>query len=160
MISITKEYSKLCRTPTPWTHVRQSDTLYTPNVGVFHEVLCGNLRLRFGCSSPLSDEIDTRFLADLLRHVASTYFFRMRGEGFLMICRVPSKESRAFRKSNFSNRSRHIHAKVLDREKSGTEILQVSGTWQGLIKEKYPHASKLIRFKTNLHHEKSQSCWE
>jgi DNA-binding CsgD family transcriptional regulator len=96
--------------------------------------------------SPLTDGIGLHFLAELLKRVTATYFFRIRGEGFLMICRAPSKQSEAFRKSNTASRFRSVHVKVLNTEKSGEEILQVSGTWRELT----PHSSKITKFMKSV----------
>jgi DNA-binding transcriptional ArsR family regulator len=95
---------------------------------------------------PLSGETGFRFLGNLLKHTASTYLFRMRGEGFLIICQIPSEEFDAFRKLNAANPSYGVHVKVLDREKSGDTTVQVSGTWQELTKGGNYHLSNIARF--------------
>jgi DNA-binding NarL/FixJ family response regulator len=96
--------------------------------------------------SPLTDGIGLRFLAELLKRVTTTYFFRIRGEGFLMICRAPSNQSELFRKSNTASQFRRVHVKVLSKEKSGEEIIQVSGTWRELT----THSDKIAQFMRSI----------
>ncbi len=92
----------------------------------------------------VSDKMSASLLSELLRHVVTTYFFRIRSEGFLMICMLPSKELDLL-KPQLANQPQIIQVKVLNSEKGGNDLLQVSGTWQALIKDK-AYADKVIQF--------------
>jgi hypothetical protein len=94
---------------------------------------------------PLADGITTRLLEDLLRRVEVTYLFRIRGEGFLVICRVASHTVLG-NPMLVKNLSRRFHVKILNRDKSGAEILQLSGTWNKLFNSKNSDTSRVIRF--------------
>jgi hypothetical protein len=79
---------------------------------------------------PLEQEPETRFLADLLSHVERIQFTRLDSRGFLFICRVPKSELAVLRRKLKSNYGFHeIHAGLVMRDKSGSEVLQVSGRW-------------------------------
>jgi hypothetical protein len=93
---------------------------------------------------PFSDETGARFLTGLMRQAESTYFFRMRGEGFLLICRVPSKASEMLRRSLPAEGPGHFSVAVLNSDES-EEILQISGTWDGLITQQ-DRAGRLVQF--------------
>lgn len=83
-------------------------------------------------------------LADLSRRVVSTDLFQLRSKGFLMICRVSSHSDLMAlpRVGHYGG----VHVKVLSREKSGAEVLQISGAWRSLFDAGTYDANKLMRF--------------
>ena len=99
---------------------------------------------------PLTKEVGFRFLGTLLNRATSIYLFRLRGEGFLIVCRVPSKQFEALRKLNAASGSHGVHLKSLNKEKSGDEIIQVLGTWKGLTERRAFHSSKIAAFMKSI----------
>jgi hypothetical protein len=87
-----------------------------------------------------------RLLADVLAHSESTHFLKIRGEGFLLICRVASKELQLLRGSVTGKGPRGVQIKTLGEERSGVQILQVSGSWQGLASSEGQGGSRAVDF--------------
>jgi len=92
-------------------------------------------------------------LADVLTHSESTHFLKIRGEGFLLICRVPSKELQLLKRSIPGKGSRGVQIKTLGEEKSGVQILQVSGSWEGLASSKGRGGSRAADFLRSIGRE-------
>ena len=78
---------------------------------------------------PVVDRSETSPLADCLKHVRVVQVLQFRSEGFLLLCRGSREESALFRNCLSARDSRRISATVLSTEKSGAELLLVSGKW-------------------------------
>jgi len=96
---------------------------------------------------PLSNEIDA-LLQGLLNRLISTDLFQLRSEGFLMLCRVFSHSE--LEASLAKNQLRHVTIKVVGREKSCAEVVQISGTWRGLFPARHRNTDRLIHFLESL----------
>lgn len=102
---------------------------------------------------PLSDRGGAGLLADILTRSESTHFLKIRSEGFLMICRVPSKELPLLRSSISGKGPRGVHVKALGEERSGVQVLQVSGTWQGLVASEGHGGSRVVDLLKSVERE-------
>jgi predicted DNA binding protein len=63
---------------------------------------------------------------------------------------MPSKQSEALRKLNPASGRYNVRLKSLNKEKSGDEIIQVSGTWKGLTEGRASHSSKIAAFMKSV----------
>jgi hypothetical protein len=97
-----------------------------------------------------SDKI-SGFLEDLSRRVVSTDFFQVRSKGFLMICRVSSHSG--LMDSRRADKYRGVQVKVLSRERSGAEVLQISGAWRSLFDAGAYDTNRLMRFMESASRE-------
>jgi hypothetical protein len=89
---------------------------------------------------PIAAESQTSSLTEALEHVHVIQVLEFRSEGFHLICRGSREESEAFRRFLSSLDSHNLSATLLNTEKSGAQILLVSGRW--LVGE---HDGKLDR---------------
>ena len=78
---------------------------------------------------PIAEQSETSFLTKALKHVHVVHVLEFRSEGFLLICRGSREESELFRKSLSNADSHNVSVALLNTEKSGAEILLVSGKW-------------------------------
>jgi hypothetical protein len=78
---------------------------------------------------PVADRSETSPLANCLKHVRAVQVLRFRSEGFLLLCRGSREESELFRDCLSARDSHRVSATVLSTEKSGAELLLVSGKW-------------------------------
>lgn len=78
---------------------------------------------------PMAEQPETFFLTKALEHVQILHVLEFRSEGFALVCRGSRQESKRFRESLSIDDSHHVRVTVLNREKSGSEILLVSGKW-------------------------------
>ena len=101
----------------------------------------------------LSERGGAGLLADVLTHSESTHFLRIRSEGFLMICRVPSKELPQLKGSISRKGLRGVQIKALGEERSGVQILQVSGSWQGLASSEGHRSNQAVDFLRSIERE-------
>jgi hypothetical protein len=88
----------------------------------------------------IDENSETSFLIKALRHLDILNVLEFRSQGFLLLCRGSHEESELFRESLSSDDSHNITVKILNREKSGSEIMLLSGRW--LISK---HAGKRYR---------------
>ena len=72
---------------------------------------------------------ETSFLIKALKHLEILNVLEFRSRGFLLLCRGSRDESELFRESISSDDSYNISVKILNKEKSGSEIMLVSGGW-------------------------------
>ena len=72
-------------------------------------------------------------LVDILKHAESTHFLELRNEGFLVICRVAPKGLATLKERPRAWKTSSMRVKVLSKERRGTQILQVSGEWRGMM---------------------------
>jgi hypothetical protein len=78
---------------------------------------------------PIDEESQTSALTEALRHVHVVQVLEFRSEGFNLICRGTREESEQFRRFLSGRASPYLTATVLNKEKSGAEVLLVSGRW-------------------------------
>jgi len=78
---------------------------------------------------PISEDSETAFLTRALNHVRVLHVLQFRSEGFLLVCRASRMESELFRASLPRDASHRIGVTVLNRERSGSATLLVSGRW-------------------------------
>jgi predicted DNA binding protein len=78
---------------------------------------------------PISKESQTSPLTEALKHIRVVQVLEFRSEGFVLICRGTREESELFRKSISGRPRDNIRATVLNTDKSGAEVLLVSGKW-------------------------------
>jgi len=79
---------------------------------------------------PLSREPETRFLTRLLKPVKTIQFARLDSRGFLFVCRVMRGDLPDFKENLKPKGGFHdIRATSITSERSGAEVLQVSGHW-------------------------------
>jgi hypothetical protein len=102
---------------------------------------------------PLSERGGAGLLADVLTRSDSTHFLKIRSEGFLMICRVPSKELPLLKGSISGKGPRGVQVKALGEERSGVQILQVSGNWQDLASSKGQGDSRVVNLLKSVETE-------
>ena len=77
----------------------------------------------------IDEKSETSFLIKALKHLDILNVLEFRSRGFLLLCRGSHEESELFRHSISGDDSHNISVKVLNKEKSGSEILLVSGRW-------------------------------
>lgn len=94
---------------------------------------------------PVADDTASHLLENLLHRIELTYLLRIRGEGFLMVCRLAQNSEPEQMPTPLSH---GIHVKVLSRDKSGSEILQISGTWKKLFP--YQKNGKIMEFMSSI----------
>jgi hypothetical protein len=78
---------------------------------------------------PVADRSETSPLSNCLKHVRVVQVLQFRSEGFLLLCRGSREESELFRNCLSARGSHGVSATVLSSEKSGAELLLVSGKW-------------------------------
>ena len=78
---------------------------------------------------PIAERSETSFLTKALRHVHVVHVLEFRSEGFLLICRGSREESDLFRDSLSDGGQHNVGVTLLNTERSGAEILLVSGRW-------------------------------
>jgi hypothetical protein len=72
---------------------------------------------------------ETSFLIRTLEHLDILNVLEFRSRGFLLLCRGSPEDSKLFRESISSRDSHNISVTVLNKEKSGSQIMLVSGRW-------------------------------
>ena len=77
----------------------------------------------------IDENSGTSFLIKALKHLDILNVLEFRSQGFLLLCRGSHEESELFRHSISGDESHDISVKVLNKEKSGSEIMLVSGRW-------------------------------
>ena len=83
---------------------------------------------------PIAKESQTSPLTEALKHIRVVQVLEFRSEGFVLICRGTREESELFRKSISGRPPYNVSAAVVNREKSGAEVLLVSGKWLAGVK--------------------------
>jgi DNA binding protein with HTH domain len=78
---------------------------------------------------PIAEHSETSFLIQALKHIHVVHVLEFRSEGFLLVCRGSREEAELFRRSLSSGDSHNIGVTLLNTERSGAEILLVSGRW-------------------------------
>jgi hypothetical protein len=76
----------------------------------------------------IDENSETYFLVKALKPLEILNVLEFRSSGFLLLCRG-SREDSEFFINSLSHDSRHVHVTILSKEKSGSEILLVSGKW-------------------------------
>jgi hypothetical protein len=78
---------------------------------------------------PIAAESQTSALTEALSHVHVVQVLEFRSEGFHLICRGSREECERFRRFLAGPKSRNLTATLLNTEKSGAQVLLVSGRW-------------------------------
>ena len=78
---------------------------------------------------PIAPESQSSTLTEALKHVHILQVLEFRSEGFHLICRGSREESEAFRRFLSSRYSHNLNATLLNTERSGAQVLLVSGKW-------------------------------
>src|SRR5271169_4758892 len=74
----------------------------------------------------IDQDSETSFLIRALKHLEIMNVLEFRSRGFLMLCRGSQKESGRFKELLDSDDSHNITVTILNKEKSGFEVLLVS----------------------------------
>ncbi|MGA2664036.1 MAG: hypothetical protein ABSF83_03745, partial [Nitrososphaerales archaeon] len=68
-------------------------------------------------------------LGSALQRLDLAYFLEMKSTGFAIICRVEPGELEEFHRTLTAVSQRSLRTKVLNRERTGAEILLLEGSW-------------------------------
>jgi hypothetical protein len=85
-------------------------------------------------------------LTEALKHVHVLQVLEFKSRGFSFLCKGSRTESRLLKEALARDRNNRINVAVLNRDRAGTEVLQISGSWSETMRAEKPVRDRTMKF--------------